>query len=398
VGSDEPLRLTVLVDQYPALSETFVVNEIHALHDLGHDVHVEAAGWARDPAPLRGGVPVSCLDDDRLDRRLADLAWLLARHPVAALRDVADRRTWRREEPVRPWRVLAPMVRRIAGRRTRHLHAHFAAGVALDAMRIGRLLGLPYSVTAHAYDIYRRQMNLSEKLAHAAFAAGECEYSVRDLRIAAGDEHAGRVHVVTMGVDHEHFERRTPYPGGRRVLAVGRLVEKKGFRHLLDAAAILHRDGAIGELVVVGDGPLRDELHSQARALGLDGVVEWAGARDAAGVRAELEKADVVAISAVPVADGDRDVLPLIAGEALAMEVPVVASDFVGLPEVVQEPWGRLVPPGDAPVLAAALRAVLEATPQARVEMGRAGREFVVRTRDLHAAADRLVGLIRRYG
>jgi colanic acid/amylovoran biosynthesis glycosyltransferase len=392
------LRLTVLVDQYPALSETFVVNEIHALHDLGHDVHVEAAGWARDPAPRRPGVPVTCLDDDGLGRRLLDLAWLVARHPLAALRDLASRRRWRREEDVRPWRVLAPMVRRIARRRTEHLHAHFAAGVALDAMRIGRLLGLPYSVMAHAYDIYRQQMNLPEKLARAAFSAGECEYSVHDLRAAAGDAHADRVHVVTMGVDHEHFARRTAYPGGRRVLAVGRLVEKKGFRHLLDAAAILHGEGAIAELVVVGDGPLRDELQAQARALGLESVVEWTGARDADGVRAELERADVVAISAVPVADGDRDVLPLIAGEALAMEVPVVASNFVGLPEVVKEPWGRLVPPADPHALAAALRGVLGASPEQRVEMGRAGREFVVRTRDLGAAAERLTGLIRRCG
>ena len=396
-GGDQ-LRLTVLVDHYPALSETFVVNEIHSLHDLGHDVHVEAAGWARDRASDRDDVPVACLDDDGIARRLADLGWLVVSHPVGVWSDLRERRRWRREEAVRPWRVLAPMVRRVARRDTEHLHAHFAAGVALDAIRVGKLLGIPYSVTAHAYDIYRSPANLEEKLARAAFSTGECEYSVRDLRTRAGAGHADRVHVVTMGVDHERFRRRTSYPGGRRVLAVGRLVEKKGFRHLLDAAALLARDASLDRLAIVGDGPLRDSLRAQATELGLDDVVEWLGARDAAGVREELERADVLAVSAVLVADGDRDVLPLIVGEALAMEVPVVASDMVGLPEVVKPPWGRLVAPGDPAALADTLGDVLALPAAERVAMGRAGRDFVVRTRDLRVEAERLAGLIRRYG
>jgi glycosyltransferase involved in cell wall biosynthesis len=290
------------------------------------------------------------------------------------------------------------MVRRIARRGADHLHAQFAAGVALDAMRIAKLLGVPYSVTAHAYDIYRTPQNLSEKLAEAAFATGVCEYSVRELRSVAGPEHAERVHVVAMGVDHGRFRRRTPYPGGRSVLAVGRLVEKKGFRHLLDAAALLTKEAPLERLAIVGDGPLREPLRAQASALGLDGVVEWLGARDAEGVRTELERADVLAVSAVFVQDGDRDVLPLIVGEALSMEVPVVASDMVGLPEVVMAPWGRLVTPGDAAELAGALAEVLVLPEAQRAEMGRAGREFVVRTRDLRVEAERLVGLIERYG
>jgi colanic acid/amylovoran biosynthesis glycosyltransferase len=394
----EPLRITVLVDHYPALSETFVLNEIHSLQALGHDVHVETGAWARDAAPDRGKVPVACMNEDGLGRRLRDLAWLVSRHPVGAARDLLARRRWSSQERVRPWRVLAPVVRRISLRGTQHLHAHFAAGVALDAMRVQRLLGIPYSVTAHAYDIYRAPANLEEKLARSAFSTGECEYSVRDLRAIAGPGHAPRVHVVTMGVDHGHFRRTAPYPGGRRVLAVGRLVEKKGFRHLLDAAALLQREAPLDRLVIVGDGPLREELHAQASELGLDGVVEWRGARDAAGVRDELERADVVAISAVFVADGDRDVLPLIAGEALAMEVPVVASDMVGLPEVVMPPWGRLVPPGDARALADGLADVLSLPTVERIGMGRTGRDFVVRTRDLRAAAEHLVDLIRQYG
>ena len=246
----------------------------------------------------------------------------------------------------------------------------------------------------HAYDIYRQPANLGEKLSRATVAAGECEYSVATLREVAGAGAADRVHVITMGVDHRFFTRSAGPPGGRAVLAVGRLVEKKGFRYLLDAAALLQGENKLERLVIVGDGPLRDELKAQAISLGLQGRIVWAGAQGAAGVRNALEQADVVAIPAVPAADGDRDVLPLIAGEALAMEVPVVASDYVGLPEVIRRPWGRLSPPGDAAALAAALGELLDLAAEERIAAGRAGREFVVRTRDRRRAAERLTSLI----
>lgn len=385
----------MLVDHYPALSETFVVNEIEALDRLGHDVHVETAAWADQRAELQRAVPTTCLDEDNRTRRLLDLAWLVVCRPLGVAADLRSRRRWRREEPVRPLRVLAPLIRRIQNRAPEHLHVHFAAGTALDAMRIGRMLGIPYSVTAHAYDIYRVPRNLPEKLRRAAFAAGVAEYSVADLRAAAGPHDAGRVHVITMGVDHARFRRKRPYPGGRVVLAVGRLVEKKGIRHLLEAAALLEPHAPVERLHVIGDGPLREELEGLAQRLGLDARVEWAGAQTAGAVRGALEQADVVVVSAVFAADGDRDVLPMIVGEALAMAVPVIASDIVGLPEVVIPPWGVLVPPGDPPQLAAALRELLALPAEERAARGRAGREFVVATRDLSRSAEHLVELIR---
>src|SRR3954465_140209 len=161
------MRIAVLVDQYPALSETFVINEIAWLHRLGHDVHVETMSWADPRADEPEPVPAHRGTDVPLARRARGLAWLAARHPHAVAQDLRHRGAWAREERVRPLRVLAPVARRIAGRRTEHLHAHFAAGAALDALRLGRILGLPYSVTAHAYDIYREPRNLALKLREA---------------------------------------------------------------------------------------------------------------------------------------------------------------------------------------------------------------------------------------
>ena len=393
-GSRRAQRVTVMVDHYPALTETFVVNEIEALARIGHDVHVETAAWASRRGDVRGAVPVDCLDDDGRLRRVRDLAWLVARHPRGVLRDVREQRRWRVEEEVRPLRVLAPVVRRVARRRTQHLHVQFAAGAALDAMRIGALLGVTYSVTAHAYEIYRAPRNLAEKLRRAAFAAGVSDYSQADLRTIAGPAHAHRIHVVAMGVDHERFRRSKPYPGGRSVVAVGRLVEKKGFRHLLEAAALLRDEAPLERVLIIGDGPLREDLEALAAQLALDGVVEFAGAQPPERVRDALESADALVMSAVQAADGDRDVLPVVVGEALAMEVPVIASDFVALPEIVREPWGIVVPPGDARALADALARLLAEPARKRAERGQAGRAFVVAERDLDSWARRLADLI----
>ncbi len=156
-----------------------------------------------------------------------------------------------------------------------------------------------------------------------------------------------------MGVDVAAFERGAPLPQGRTVLAIGRLVEKKGFDVLLDALAQLPDV----RLRIVGDGPLRAQLEAQAERC--DGRVELLGSRAPAEVRAELERADVLAMPCVVARDGDRDSMPVVVKEAMAMGLLVVASDEVGLPECVLAPWGFLAPPGDADALAEQLRAAL---------------------------------------
>ena len=239
------LRVVALLDRFPVLTETFVVNELQALAAAGHDVRVEALerGDGEPPAEL----PTRYRE--RGDAR--DLAWLLARHPLRCAADLLRRPALRREEWVRPLRDLAPVVRRLSP--GEHIHVHFAAGAALDAMRVAALTGATYSVTAHAWDIWLAPRNLRAKLERAAFATTGCEYNARRLRMVAP---RARIAVIVMGVDGERFARRAPLPGGRTVLGIGRLVTKKGFEDLARAAQGLEAD-----VRIVGEGPLRDSLH-----------------------------------------------------------------------------------------------------------------------------------------
>lgn len=391
-----PLRLTVLVDAWPVLSQTFVGNEVAALARAGHHVCLEAGapGDAVVDAPPGVGVAVGARDGRR--RRLADLAWLVARHPRRALADLRARPRWRAAHEPRSLRELAPAARRAATHRAGHLHAHFAAGAALDALRLGDVLDLPVSVTAHAHDIFARPRDLDDKLARAAFTTSGCAYTVGALRRIAGPQHAGRVHEIVMGIDPERFRRRTPHPPATTVLAVGRLVPKKGFADLIAAVGLLRDRGrAPARTVIVGDGPLGEELRAMIHTAGLEGLVELAGPRPQEEVRGLLEEAAVLAMPCVVAPDGDRDSMPVVVKEALAMEVPVVASDEVGLPEVVHPDWGRLHPPGDARALAGALEELLALPPAQRAAMGRAGRTFVSEHCHVDRETARLVELIR---
>ncbi|MEA2154935.1 MAG: hypothetical protein QOE11_1075 [Solirubrobacteraceae bacterium] len=380
------MRIVFVLDQWPELSETFVVNELEALRRMGHSVRVQAARAAPHPNPEAPADVQVHVHDGSGGHPWRDLLWLAVRRPGACAADLARRRRWRREEWVRPLRVLAGAARRAIVRGDEHLHAHFAAGAALDALRLARLTGLPYSVTAHAYDIFAQPRNLREKLESAVLVFSGCDYNVVRLRALAP---RADVHEIVMGVDADAFRRERPLPGGRLVLAVGRLVEKKGFDVLVDAAASL---GDV-RVQIVGDGPLHDAL---ARRIAQAGApVELLGGRAPAQVREAMQGADVLAMPCVVARDGDRDSMPVVVKEAMAMEVLVVASDEVGLPECVMAPWGFLAPPGDAPALAAALRAALALSADERAAAGAAARAWVQEHADVGAETARMAALIQ---
>jgi colanic acid/amylovoran biosynthesis glycosyltransferase len=392
-----PIRLALVVDQFPELSETFIAEEARALRELGHAVRVEARTHAASPNPgAAADVPFAVGVDDGNARKLVDVAWLAARHPLRCARDLLARRRWRREEPLRSLRSLAPSARRVTRAGETHLHAHFAVGAALDALRLGRLLGLPYSVAAHGYDIFQHPRNLTEKLERAAFVVSPSDYSVAYLRHRLDSSTGARIHKVIAGVDGERFRRTLPYSGGGTVLAIGRLIEKKGFRYLVEAAARLRSSAPLERVLIVGEGHLRPELVELAERLQVSDTVKLLGPRTPSEIRKLLERSDLLAVPCVVARDGDRDTMPVVAKEALAMEVPVVASDEVGLPELIDPQWGRLVPPRDPGALAGAIAELL-ALPQARrLEMGRAGRAWVLEHCSLQGEVSKLVELIAR--
>jgi glycosyltransferase involved in cell wall biosynthesis len=384
----------MLTDLFPELSETFIRAEAHAMETLGTTLRIEAVSRAERPDRRdAGALDARFLEDDGAADKVRDLLWLMRRAPLGCLGDLAERRRWRREEWPVPLRALAPMARRISRHGDQHLHAHFGSGAALNALRVGRLLGLPYSVTVHGYDIFQTPRNLREKLERAAFATSGSDYTVEFLRREYGPA-AERTFKIVMGVDGDAWRRSAPPSPEPFVLAIGRLVEKKGLTDLLRAAVQLGEAVPAARIAIVGEGPQRAELEALHAELGLGERVEFLGARSPGEIRALLERAACLAVPCVIAPDGDRDSMPVVAKEALAMEVPVVASDACGLPEVVHPEWGRLVPAGDAGALGAALIDVLSLPPHERGALGAAGRAYVIEAFSVLTETGRLLAMI----
>lgn len=287
--------------------------------------------------------------------------------------------------------LLAPLVAlalrdavstRLLAERYDVVHAHWLVPNAAMIQGIPRAHGVPLVVSLHGSDVFMAERLfparvLARQTLGAAGAITACSGDLMERALRLGAP-AARTRIVPYGVDLEAFgPRESPavvrsrlgVPEGRLfVLALGRLVEKKGFADLLDAAA-----GVAGvHVVIAGAGDLRSELEERARAQG--SATTFVGALDREAVAAALSAADVVVVPSVRDRAGNVDGLPNVLLEGLAAGRAVVATRVAGIPEVIQdESNGLLVPEHDPTALAAALER-LRREPETRARLGAAAR------------------------
>jgi colanic acid/amylovoran biosynthesis glycosyltransferase len=360
-------HLGYVLKRFPRISETFIAAELIELERQGERVTVFALSRPDEPfahafvGELRA--PVVYLPHRPLREPVR-----VARALVRVLR--SDRRGWLAAARISLWpprlkgwrRLLQATVLRDELQRAAidHAHAHFASTAGRLANLAWRMGGPTYSVTAHAKDIYHRDVRLDrlrDKLSSAAFVATVSEAN-RDYldSILAG---RARLHVVPNAVDLTRIarsRRRRPEPG--RVLAVARLIEKKGLEDLVVACGLLLRRGVRARLEVVGDGPLRAALEEQAVRSGA--AVTFHGALPQEEVLALYGIAAVFCLPCVVASTGDRDGLPSSVLEAMALGVPVVTTPVNGLREIVVDgQTGLVVPERDPPAIADALERLL---------------------------------------
>ena len=391
-----------IVGTDPLLATTFIDREIRALRRRGVQLTIVA---------LRR--PGGALSADQHD--LADgVRYVL---PVAAAALLRSHLSFVATRPVaycgvllwlltRPHRTLRSRLRTLLhfgegvhvahllrdDPRPGHLHAHFVDRAATVALVAGRLLGLPFSATAHANDIFVAPVLLPEKLDAARFVATCTAYNAAHLAAVPGDRARREIVCIHHGLDLDRYTPAAGPPGGTPViLAVGQLKEKKGFAHLIAACALLRDRGHDVACRIVGEGPLRPVLEDQIARAGLAGSVVLCGALDHDEVIAQYRAAAIFALPCVTGADGDRDGIPNVVLEAMAMGLPVVSTRHSGIPEAVDDgASGLLVEPGDVAALAGALARLLDDPGVARA-MGRRGRQAVAAGFDAAANAEQLM-------
>jgi glycosyltransferase involved in cell wall biosynthesis len=286
-----------------------------------------------------------------------------------------------------------------------HLHAHFAHGPASVAKYASELTGIPFSFTAHAKDIYTTPPELLQaKLRAARFVVTCTEYNAQHLADLAGPPWASRIHRIYHGVDFDRFrpgaggnvERNLEPNGARRpvVLSIGRLVEKKGFPYLIEAARILAAGGRPFTVRIVGGGAQRDALEVAIQRARLKGTVELCGAMPQEKLLALYREAAAFVLPCVVTDNGDRDGIPNVLVEAMRMGVPVVSTAISGIPELVlHDRTGLLVPPHDAQALADAIAALLD-DPERACRLAAQAARHVADAFDLHRNAQSLRHLL----
>jgi glycosyltransferase involved in cell wall biosynthesis len=395
------LRLVYIIGTYPSLTTTFIDREVLLLNemDAGPDIiSVRRPEPSQSPRGQQALPRITYLLPCGLWRLIASHARFAVLHPVKYLGTLCFLLTMRHPD----WKarlmtllhfgegvVAAGYIQRLEAN---HIHAHFVDRAATLAMTASRLLDIPYSLTAHANDIYVRPIMLDEKIGGAVFAATCTRYNkehlVRTLRGRAGSN----VHCIYHGLDTGKYKPGETAPEVPPLLiAVGQLKEKKGFTHLLSACRLLRDRGYDFQCQIVGDGPLRSELQNRIHQLDLNATVRLLGALSHSEVVEKYSQASIFTLPCVVAPDGDRDGIPNVILEAMAMGLPVVATSHSGIPEVVVSGVnGLLVPPADETALADALAELLDHPAQRRL-FGQNARRTVIDRFDVASNACKLL-------
>lgn len=398
---DKPRQVAYLVSRFPSVSETFVVREMNEVAAVGRQqlrllslfsssepsVHDSARRWesgARRPGKLRS---------------LAAVAGWMVRRPVALGRIVAELIAAYGDRPAMLARSLATLgpaavhARSASAEGVDHIHAHFAAYPALAALICKRLAGIPYSFTAHAYDIFVEQAMLPAKVSEAEFVVTISEFNREFITRHCPDSETP-LHVVHCGIDPSAYEfrpRRPAESGPVRATCVAGLEVKKGHAVLLEAIAADPRLERL-HLELVGDGPLRAELEAATDRLGLRGRVCFHGALSEVRVAELLAGSDLFVLPSIVAPNGMMEGLPVALMEAVAAGLPVVSTRLSGIPELIEDGRiGLLAEPGDPTSLADALVQLVDDPGSLDLQ---AGRKLIEQEFDIATTGTRMAELL----
>lgn len=378
-----------LLKTYPKVSENFILQEILDLEALGLGLEIFSLQHPTDaivPSLAKQVLaPVTYLPKSmgkRQGRPLMAHLRLFTAHPLRYmdtfrfLRQRLEGPSWSEfiQGGCLAWLLLKSGIR--------HLHAHFATEPAGTAELVHRFTGIPYSLTCHAKDIFLTAPEvLRRKMHHATFVVTCTEANRSHLQNIASN--GTPIHRLYHGLNLARFDvlRKNESSADTSlptILSVGRLREKKGFLTLIHACRILVDAGHRFRCQIVGYGPLQTEMEALIRTLGLGETLSLCGKKTLEEVVDLYRHASIFALPCRVADDGDRDGIPNVFMEAMAMGLPVVSTDVSGIPELIHHNRnGLLVPQQDADSLAKALSQLLE-SPELRLRLGQAGRETIV--------------------
>ncbi len=390
VSTADPLRVLYVMCGFPVLSETFISNEIRAMRALGHTVvpltmtpHMGAC--QPDDEPFR---------DEVLHLKVLPTLPALARAAMHPARLASALRFARSQQgiPVRSLMRAAAQVALLAQREgCTHIHAHFAHSAAATAIAAAKLAGVTCSFIGHGYDIYGSPADVPAKLRAVDVALATCIDMANHFREWAPE---ANIRTMSCGIDPSRFTPAAGTAHNGKLLAIGRMVEQKGYEVLIEAVASLPvADRAV--IDVVGGGERAAALGQLAIERGVSDWVRFLGPQPQSWIAANGPDYLGFVAPYVICRNGDRDTGPLVLKEAMCMGLPIVASDVMGMKETVDSVNGRSVPQGNVAALADALAWINGLTESERRALGLAGRERALQHHTLRGQAESLSAAIR---
>ena len=405
----QPWKVAYIMSRFPKLTETFVLYEMLAVEKEGVQVevfpllrekteamHPEAAGFV-ETAHFQPFISIPIIRANWFFLRRQPGAYLKTIW-IMLIKNLGSFRFFTGALGIFPKSVL--FAYQMKAENINHVHAHFASHPAAAAFIIHRLVGIPYSFTAHGSDLHRDRHMLREKVAEAEFVAAISKYNQELIISECQGKYREKVTVIHCGVDTKVFRYRThktPHEKGEHpftIICIGTLHEVKGQAYLIKACQELQKRGVDFTCHFVGDGPNRKPLTSLAAEAGIPQKVYFHGKQKRATIARLLQDSDVLVAPSVPTRDGRREGIPVVVIEAMSSGVPVIASNLSGIPELVLDGYtGLLAPPRDVLALADALEHYYR-DPAVRERLSRLGRKRVEDEFDLYKNAAKLVQCI----
>lgn len=402
--SRQRMRLAYLLSQYPAVNHTYLLREIRTLRKLGLEIHVISVRNA-DRAPEE--LSAEELDEWRQTLTVfgAGVGEVLVAHGRTFLRHPLGYAAGIRQAIRLSGSSLRKMLSNViyfgeavvAGNHImkiglRHLHSHYSSTVA---MLVAQIFPLTFSATIHGSAEFNDVIgfHMAEKVAAAQFVCVISSYGRSQVMKACDPRHWTKIEIAPLGVDCNVFCPRAPreHPQPFQIVCVGSLERAKGLPILVAAIERLVRQGRGIHLRLVGDGSERQELEREVAARELQNHVTLEGSCSNERVRDIYKETDLFALASF------SEGIPVVLMEAMAMEIPCVATWITGIPELVRHGIdGWLVPPADDEQLADAIARLMD-DPELRIRLGKSARLRVQEKYDLRKNVEKLAEIYRQH-
>lgn len=368
-GKRGGVKIGYLLRMYPRFTQTFVANEILELERQGADISIISLRLPNEgifhescsQVKARASYVPQNLQGGRIEA--LQTQWKLLKRSRDLFRRI--RSLWARHKGVEWQHVLQAMhvVRWAKRNHISRLHVHFGTEEATVAMLANMLGSIPYSLTLHAFDIFRANVDkalLAKKINASQFVITVSEYNRRYMVEHLPNLCAEKIRVNYNGVDLDKFSCNGQEREAMSIFSVGRLIEKKGFVHLIRAVKRLRDQGLPVACHIAGEGREQKKLEREIKELDLSDCVTLLGRVRQSEVGDWLKRAGCFALPCVHAEDGNVDALPTVLLESLASGCPTVSTRVSGVPEIIDHgEQGFLVEPGDDESLAKAIHEVL---------------------------------------